>query len=282
VMLISSGIFLLGLITILLLPAVLPILAIAPITAVSVALLYTEGRSLYRLCVVAVLISLVITVLSQFVVLFDAPPPFMVTLVLISMVPAGTGLTLLLLGQFHHRLTETLAQTQAANEALRDAQANLEAQVAERTAALQVALEEVQARAAEQERLLVENAEQRSTIYELSVPVLPISAHTLVMPLVGALDTMRLRQVQERALQAIERSSARFLVLDITGVPIVDSQVAQGLLATIQAARLLGAEVSLVGIRPEVAQAIVGLGLDLGEVRTSSDLRMALGKFIVR
>ncbi len=98
------------------------------------------------------------------------------------------------------------------------------------------------------------------------------------MPLVGELDGARLHLIQEQALHALEHSSARYLVLDITGVPIVDSQVAQGLLAVVQAARLLGAEVMLVGIRPEVAQAIVGLGIDLRGVHTSSDLQTSLDR----
>ena len=101
------------------------------------------------------------------------------------------------------------------------------------------------------------------------------------MPLVGELDSARLNLVQEQALKALNRSSARYLVLDITGVPIVDSQVAQGLLGVEQAARLLGAKVVLVGIRPEVAQTIVGLGLDLQGIRTSSDLQTALDRLAV-
>jgi rsbT co-antagonist protein RsbR len=164
---------------------------------------------------------------------------------------------------------------------LRHLLADLEQRVADRTAALADALNEVQIRAIEQQRLLAENTHQRATIRGLSVPVLPISTHTLVMPLVGELDGARLRLIQEQALHALERSSARYLVLDITGVPIVDSQVAQGLLAVVQAARLLGAEVMLVGIRPEVAQAIVGLGIDLQGVRTSSDLQTAVDRIAV-
>jgi rsbT co-antagonist protein RsbR len=164
---------------------------------------------------------------------------------------------------------------------LRHLLADLEQRVADRTAALADALHEVQARAIEQERLLAENARQRETIHGLSVPVLPISTHTLVMPLVGELDGARLHLIREQALQALEHSSARYLVLDITGVPIVDSQVAQGLLAVVQAARLLGAAVMLVGIRPEVAQAIVGLGIDLQGVYTSSDLQTALDRITI-
>jgi rsbT co-antagonist protein RsbR len=98
------------------------------------------------------------------------------------------------------------------------------------------------------------------------------------MPLVGALDTTRLRQVQEQSLYALESTSAHTMVFDITSVPIVDTQVAQGLLMTVRAARLLGAEVVLVGIHPEVAQSIVGLGLDLHDVSTFSDLQSALDR----
>jgi len=141
---------------------------------------------------------------------------------------------------------------------------------------LQRLVNEVRARAAEQDRLLAENTQQRDAIRELSVPVLPVQRGTLAMPLIGALDSTRLLDLQERALQAIQRASARCLLLDITGVPLVDTQVAKGLIGVVQAARLLGTEVVLVGIRPEVAQTIVGLGLDLREVRTYSDIQTAL------
>ncbi|NTU78353.1 MAG: HAMP domain-containing protein [Chloroflexales bacterium] len=124
---------------------------------------------------------------------------------------------------------------------------------------------------------LVTIEQQREAIRELSVPVLPITDQTLVMPLIGALDTRRLNDLQHEALTALEQSRARQLVLDVTGVPVVDTQVAQGLIRVVHAARLLGAEVTLVGIRPEVAQTIVGLGLDLREVHTESTLQQVLG-----
>lgn len=118
--------------------------------------------------------------------------------------------------------------------------------------------------------------QQRDAIRELSVPVLPINRNTLVMPLVGALDTTRLMQVQEQALGRLAATRARRLLLDVTGVPVIDTQVAQGLIRVVQAARLLGAQVILVGIRPEVAQSIVGLGVQLTGIRTFSDLQSAL------
>lgn len=184
------------------------------------------------------------------------------------------------------KTTDTaLAQSRVANAEFRQAaqalarvNTDLETTVAERTAALQNALAEVQTRADEQERLLAEVDRQRRAIRDLSVPVIPISTKTLIMPLIGELDTGRLAQMQERALQALQRTRARYLVLDITGIPMVDTQVAQGLVAVVDAARLLGAQVIMVGIRPEVAQSIVGLGLGFQGMRTAIDLQSALGQ----
>jgi rsbT co-antagonist protein RsbR len=112
----------------------------------------------------------------------------------------------------------------------------------------------------------------------MSLPVIPVTASTLVMPLVGALDSSRLQHLQDQSLNSLERTSARNLVLDVTGVPVVDSQVAHGLIAVVMSARLLGAEVMLVGVRPEVAQTIVGLGLELRDIRIFSDLQSALAR----
>ncbi len=158
----------------------------------------------------------------------------------------------------------------------------LEHRVAERTADLQTALARVEAQAQEQARLLEEIAQQRQAIRELSVPVLPVTDQALVMPLVGAIDTERLADIQDRALHTLQRSQARYLLVDITGVPVVDSQVAQGLLAINAMCRLLGAEMVLIGIRPEVAQTIVGLGMNLSSLRTAADLQTILGEITRR
>lgn len=152
----------------------------------------------------------------------------------------------------------------------------LEQRVNQRTAELALALEDVKQHAARQAALLAALEQQRDIIREMSVPVLPVGHDTLIMPLVGALDSARLAQVEEQALERLETSRARRLVLDITGVPTVDAQVAQGLVRVVQAARLLGASTTLVGIRPEVAQSIVNLGLDLSHIHTESDLQNAL------
>ena len=133
-----------------------------------------------------------------------------------------------MLDRFGGALRDALATSLEREDELKRLHASLEQTVTERTSALQTALDDVQSRAAAQARLLEEIEDQRAIIKDLAVPVIPISATTLVMPLVGALDTTRLRQLQEQSLNALERTSARSLIFDITGVPAVDSQVAQG------------------------------------------------------
>jgi rsbT co-antagonist protein RsbR len=117
---------------------------------------------------------------------------------------------------------------------------------------------------------------QRSMISEMSVPVLPVGEGTLVMPLIGALDSNRMQLAQAQALHSLEQAHATHLVIDITGVPIVDTMVAQGLVRMVQASRLLGTTTMLVGVRPEVAQTIVGLGLQLHEIITMASLQEAI------
>ena len=262
---------------------------------IALAGLLAGRRLLLTVSGVTIAVMIVVTILQSF-----SPPlaGFMAAVpgpdgVLVSPLigqPAGlnvaffVGVTLLvtlLLDRFGGALRVALTTALDREDQLKDIRASLEETVAERTSALQTALNDVQARAEEQARLLGENEQQRAMIRDLSVPVIPISATTLVLPLVGALDSTRLRQLQEQSLHALERTSARTLVFDITGVPIVDTQVAQGLLLTVRAARLLGAEVALVGIRPEVAQSIVGLGLELRDVSTFSDLQSALEQIAV-
>lgn len=166
------------------------------------------------------------------------------------------------------------AQSQATQ--LSEMHQELEQRVSAQTAELRFALSEVEARAAAQATLLAENATQRATIQRLGVPVLPVGRHTLVVPLVGELDHERLLTLQTQALHAVEHRGTRWLFLDVSAVPVVDSHVAQGLLTVLHQVRLLGANAALVGISPEVAQAIVALGLDLDAFRTYRDLEAAL------
>lgn len=136
----------------------------------------------------------------------------------------------------------------------------------ERTGALQKALDEVQQSHAAQDRLL-------QMIREMSTPVIPVQQGVLVMPLVGVIDTARAQSVLAALLAAVEAERARVVILDITGVPMVDTAVAQALLQAARAARLLGTTPVLVGITPQVAETIVSLGVDLSDLVTKADLQ---------
>lgn len=118
--------------------------------------------------------------------------------------------------------------------------------------------------------LIRSQAEQLS---ELSTPLMPISADILAMPLIGRLDAARAARVLEVLLQGVVRSGARYAILDITGVPAVDAEVAQALLRTARATRLLGVETLITGVRTEVAQALVALGEGLDRVPTLATLQ---------
>jgi rsbT co-antagonist protein RsbR len=128
------------------------------------------------------------------------------------------------------------------------------------------------------ERKLAQRTVQAQTalLTELSTPVIPLSDDVLVMPLIGAIDTRRAQQVMEALLEGVAATQARFAILDITGVPVVDTQVANTLVRVAQAVGLLGARVVLTGIRPEVAQTLVGLGVDLHGVATQSTLQSGI------
>lgn len=123
--------------------------------------------------------------------------------------------------------------------------------------------------------------EQSEIMRELSTPMLHIGRKIVLMPLIGSLDTRRMQHMMETLLKGVEQSGARTVILDVTGVAVVDSQVANALIQTEHAVRLLGARVVLTGIRPEVAQAMVGLGLDLGTVMTQNTLESGIA-FVLR
>jgi anti-anti-sigma factor len=117
---------------------------------------------------------------------------------------------------------------------------------------------------------------QQAALAELSTPLIPINDQVMVMPLVGSVDSRRAQQVIETLLQGIATTRTQVAILDITGVPLVDTQVANALLRAAQSVKLLGAQVVLTGIRPEVAQTLVGLGADLSGIITRSDLQSGI------
>ena len=116
---------------------------------------------------------------------------------------------------------------------------------------------------------------QQKDLLELSTPVVELWDGILALPLIGTLDSARTQVVMENLLQKIVESGSAIAIIDITGVPTVDSMVAQHLLKTVAAARLMGADCIISGIRPQIAQTMVHLGLDLAEVATKASLAAA-------
>jgi rsbT co-antagonist protein RsbR len=117
---------------------------------------------------------------------------------------------------------------------------------------------------------------QQQTIRELSTPILPLYEGILVLPLVGAIDRFRASQIMERLLTAIAERQADIIILDITGVPVIDTAVANYLLQTARAAQLIGAHVILVGIGPEIAQTMVQLGVDVSSIEVGATLQSGI------
>jgi rsbT co-antagonist protein RsbR len=119
-------------------------------------------------------------------------------------------------------------------------------------------------------------ADQAASMLELSTPVIRLWEGIIAVPLVGTLDSARTQLVMEKLLESLVATGAEHAVLDITGVPTVDTEVAQHLLKTVSAVRLLGAECIISGIRPQVAQTIVALGIEFGDIATKATLADAL------
>jgi len=115
-------------------------------------------------------------------------------------------------------------------------------------------------------------ARQQQDMLELSTPVVKLWEGVLALPMIGTLDSARTQVVMETLLQRIVETGAEIAIIDITGVPTVDTLVAQHLLKTVTAARLMGADCIISGIRPQIAQTIVHLGVNLGEVTTKATL----------
>ncbi|MGB9724521.1 MAG: STAS domain-containing protein [Chloroflexia bacterium] len=159
-------------------------------------------------------------------------------------------------------LRQAAERSQAQAAELERYRLGLEEQVASRTAELSRALEQLQASV--------------QVIREVGSPVLPILEGVILTPLIGTMDSERARMVMDQVLHGIVREKARVAILDITGVPMVDTAVANALVQTAQGARLLGATPVLVGIRSEVAQTLIELGVNLQGIVTRTSLQEGL------
>jgi rsbT co-antagonist protein RsbR len=125
-------------------------------------------------------------------------------------------------------------------------------------------------------------ARQQQELLELSTPVVKLWDGILALPLIGTLDSARTQVVMESLLETVVKTNSRYAIIDITGVPTVDTLVAQHLLKTITAARLMGAECIISGVRPQIAQTIVHLGIDLAQVITKASLADAFALALSR
>jgi len=122
----------------------------------------------------------------------------------------------------------------------------------------------------ERERII---REQQEAIRELSTPVLQVRERLLILPIIGIIDSQRARQLTEQLLRGIRANRARVVVIDITGVAAMDSSVANHLVQTVEASRLLGAAAIVTGLSPEIAQTLVKIGVNLGKMHTVGDLQ---------
>ena len=122
----------------------------------------------------------------------------------------------------------------------------------------------------ERERII---REQQEAIRELSTPVLQVRERLLILPIIGVIDPQRARQLTEQLLRGIRTNRAKVVVIDITGVAAMDSNIANHLVQTVEASRLLGATVIVTGLSPEIAQTLVNIGVYLGKMHTVGDLQ---------
>lgn len=117
---------------------------------------------------------------------------------------------------------------------------------------------------------------QKIALQELSAPLIPVFEGITVMPLVGTIDTERAKQIMENLLKGAVKHRSEVVLIDITGVPVVDTMVAHHIIQAAEAVRLIGAKSMLVGIRPEIAQTIVNLGIDLNQFTTKNNLKKGI------
>ena len=128
----------------------------------------------------------------------------------------------------------------------------------------------------ERKRMEEELRQQQKAIRELSTPVLQVRERMLIVPIIGMVDSLRARQLTEQLLSALRSNRARVVVMDITGVPIMDSKVANHLVQIIDASQLMGATVVVTGVSPEIARTLVTLGVDTSKMNTAGNLQSGI------
>jgi anti-anti-sigma regulatory factor len=172
--------------------------------------------------------------------------------------------------KLYDRLEQEVAarteELRVSNEQLRDVNQRLQVELAER-----VRLQEE--RVQMQEEVI---QAQRARLFELSTPFIPITDDIMVMPIIGTIDDKRAAQMLETAMEGVAASSAKVVIIDVTGVKSVDTGVASSMMSLAKAMGLLGSKAILTGLRPAVAQSLVALGIDLRSIETRSNLKAAI------
>lgn len=250
---------------------VLPVLFIGLATN-RLLLLVTAGAS----ALIAIL-TWVVAPLTSYV-----EPPGDISIISVALFLIVLVVVVAIIMLFGSELRQALVAALAREQELEQLRAGLEATVATRTADLQQALAAIEEREEQLQQTIEELQSSQATIRELSAPVLPVLPGVLVAPLIGSIDSARAMAFTNNVLHVAEQQHARYVILDITGVPVVDSRVAQILLQTARALQLLGTHVVVVGVRPEVAQTLVGLGIDLEQLQTFADLQQAITRIVDR
>lgn len=166
-----------------------------------------------------------------------------------------------------------LEQLRQAAKELHRANETLDLEVSRRTEELLIAKEELEKELEQRRRGEMEREALQRQILELSSPIIPITKQILVMPLIGIIDEARAEKLVDSALQRMSQSGASIMIMDITGVPMVNTQVAKAIVDTARALRLLGAQTILTGIRGDVARTLLSVDVDLSGITTQSTLQ---------